>query len=273
MTPASLQSLRDQVNALKWVHTINLGNGIVTPGHWPRSPLIDQAFQQVDFKDKSVVDIGCWDGLWSFEAEKRGAAEVHATDMLSQRSYPEQPTFHLAHRVLNSRVQYHPNLSVFDVKQLGQAFDIVLFCGVYYHLKHPLLALSRLREVMKPGGTIIVEGDVLVGHDASFAKFYYGTWHVNDRTTWWIPTVSCLREWVECSFFEIVAEIGGAPTMQSTIGRRAKAWLRRVLELTPAEAIYRHVIVARAVERKDPNYVCPDEDLRFCDHNDYSTPP
>src|SRR6266496_2065088 len=85
--------LRERVHSLDWVHTIDLGQGLVTPGAWPPSPLIRKAFDSLDFVGKRVLDVGCWDGLWSFEAERRGAGEVYATDCVSQRPHREQPTF------------------------------------------------------------------------------------------------------------------------------------------------------------------------------------
>lgn len=263
-------SLQNQVNALNWVHTIDLGNGVVTPGRWPPHPLILRAFDTIDFKGKKILDIGCWDGLWSFEAEKRGAAEVYATDYVSQRSYHEQPTFLLAHQALNSRVKYHPNLPVFDVKRLGEQFDIVLFCGVYYHLKNPLLALARLREVMKPGAILVVEGPVIAATEEILARFYYHKWFVNDPSNWWVPTVPCLQQWVECSFFEIRNEYSDfAPPRFSLVGS-LKRWLRGVLGRS-SESISRHVLTAQAVCRADPNYIFPDDDLASCDLNHYGS--
>lgn len=79
-------NLREKVESLRWVHTIDLGNGIITRGEFgPPSPLMLQAFCDIEFTGKKVLDLGCWDGFWSFEAEKRGAKEVYATDCISQR--------------------------------------------------------------------------------------------------------------------------------------------------------------------------------------------
>src|SRR6266404_616629 len=107
-------SLAEEVQSLDWVHTIDLGGGLVTPGAWPPSPLIRRAFDAIDFRGRKVLDVGCWDGLWSFEAEKRGAREVYSVDYVSLRSWSEQPTYQLAHRLLGSRARYYPNLSVYD---------------------------------------------------------------------------------------------------------------------------------------------------------------
>src|SRR5881227_558759 len=97
-----------EVNGHQWAHSIELGDGVVTKGSFgPPDVYIMRAFDQVDFNQKKVLDIGCWDGLWSFEAERRGAAEVYATDEVSQsgalgKVSGGRPTFALAHQILGS---------------------------------------------------------------------------------------------------------------------------------------------------------------------------
>jgi tRNA (mo5U34)-methyltransferase len=82
---APREKLLQEVERHEWAHSIDLGNGVVTKGRFgPPNVYVMKAFDQIDFDQKKVLDIGCWDGLWSFEAEKRGAAEVYATDDVSQ---------------------------------------------------------------------------------------------------------------------------------------------------------------------------------------------
>jgi tRNA (mo5U34)-methyltransferase len=250
------------------MHRIDLGDGIVTPGRWSRHPLILEAFDRIDFRGKTVLDIGCWDGLWSFEAEKRGAAEVYATDLTSQRTNAGQPTFLLAHEALRSNVKYHPSVSVFDIATLGvQDFDIVLFCGVYYHLRCPLRALACLRSVMRDGGLLVIEGDAIFGTTESIARFHYHDWHFGDPSNWWIPSIPCLRQWVESSFFDVVSEHHSPRELSSwqSIKELGRRMLRR-------QCLYvsRFAIVARAVRRKDANYLFPDDMLAAFDLNDYA---
>ena len=256
-----IASVRDEVDALKWTHAIDLGDGIVTPGWWPTNLLVLKALEKVDFRGKKVLDIGCWDGLWSFEAERRGAAEVYATDLVAHRPLRESQTFSLAHRVLGSRAHYEPNLSVYDVGRLGVTdFDIVLFLGVYYHLKDPLLALARLRQVMRPGAILVVEGEAIDDDRAAYARFFYCERHRGDQSNWWVPTVACLREWVECSFFEVDALYNAV--RDPLTGRKAEAvkkFLKRRVIRRGGRS--RCVSTARAVCRDDPNYSFPDEEL------------
>src|SRR3954470_4393817 len=159
---SSKESLLEQVNKCFWYHSIDLGNGIVTPGICgPPNREIMSIYDTLDFRGKKVLDIGCWDGLWSFEAEKRGATTVVATDLNTQRWPPDgHLTFMLAHEALASKAIYRPDVSVYDVPRTfpQRDFDVVFFCGMYYHLRDPLLALSRLRQAMKPGGVLAVEG-------------------------------------------------------------------------------------------------------------------
>lgn len=61
----SRQELLSRVGQYDWIHSIDLGEGIVTPGKWgPPNPLLVDVFDRLDFRGKKVLDIGCWDGLW-----------------------------------------------------------------------------------------------------------------------------------------------------------------------------------------------------------------
>ena len=105
----SKEQIISEMNSLEWVHSIDLGGGLRTPGRWgEHSPPLMQAVREIDFTGKKVLDIGCWDGLFSFEAEKLGASEVYATDIVSQRPHDGHPTFRFAQRILNSRAQSLP---------------------------------------------------------------------------------------------------------------------------------------------------------------------
>jgi tRNA (mo5U34)-methyltransferase len=266
------EALIQEVARHQWLYSVDLGGGVVTPGRFgPPNPQIREAFDHVDFEGRQVLDVGCYEGQWSFEAEKRGAASVLATDYLvgdprahaSERGIKELPTFRLAHTILRSQVEYRPDVSVYDLPRLGRVdFDVVVFCGVYYHLKHPVFALGRLRQVIREGGTLIVEGPVIEGPKEPFARFYYQEVLAGDRSNWWVPTLSCLLEWIECSYFEIVRV--SSPTLQEV--RPVGGGARRPRFSRPKqERIVRHTVLARAVTRRDPRYVLPDEELERYD--------
>ena len=106
-----------------------------------------------------MLDIGAWDGFFSFECERRGAARVLAIDTFAWDNYGKDG-FLLAHKTLNSKVE-HRRLAAedIDVATLG-TFDVVLFLGVFYHLRSPISVLERIRGVT--AGTLILETHALV---------------------------------------------------------------------------------------------------------------
>jgi tRNA (mo5U34)-methyltransferase len=162
---------------------VSLGQGVKTPGRWPLNQNILSAYNKIDFHGKKVLDIGTCNGLWSFEAERRGASEVHSVDYLTHVGYWCTPAYKLAHEALGSRAAYHPDINVYDVQQLGiDDFDVVLFSGIYYHLKHPLLALTLIRRIMKEGGHIIIEGQIYPDMHRSYSSFHYKDVLLNDRS-------------------------------------------------------------------------------------------
>jgi tRNA (mo5U34)-methyltransferase len=131
-----------------WFHSIDVGDGIITPGTTP-PPYLERMWtvMQVpeDMRGLRVLDIGTYDGFFAFEAEKRGA-EVVAIDI-----HPADcRCFALAHRLRGSRAVYH-QMSVYDLdqKRLGGTFDLVLCLGVYYHLRHLFLALDNLWAIAR----------------------------------------------------------------------------------------------------------------------------
>ena len=83
---ADADSIREQIKQHEWIHTIDLGHGVVTPGRWPaeNGAHIRAVIDQLDFSGKKVLDVGCLDGLYSFDAEKKGASEIYSTDLITQ---------------------------------------------------------------------------------------------------------------------------------------------------------------------------------------------
>jgi tRNA (mo5U34)-methyltransferase len=253
----------DEVNSLSWFHTIDLGNGIVTPGAVPQNNLIMRVFDDIEFTGKRVLDIGCWDGLWTFEAEKRGAAEVYATDISPRRDSQSAQTFKLAKEILKSDAKYFPDMPIQRVGELGVKFDVILFLGVYYHLRDPLRALGLLRNVLNDGGLIVVEGTAWYNRRKSFATFLYHDISKDDRSNWWLPSVRCLEEWIESSFFRKRQTY--LHTTNKLLDR--SGWLfyvaRRVIgRIAPKLYIRsyhgRAVVIAEAVRGKDPLWQFPD---------------
>src|SRR5947209_8876707 len=94
-----------------------------------------------DLRGKTVLDIGCNAGFYSMEMKRRGADRVLGVDF--DPAYLAQARF--AAEVVGMDIEFR-QLSVYDVAQLGEKFDVVIFMGVLYHLRHPLLALDLVRE-------------------------------------------------------------------------------------------------------------------------------
>ncbi len=135
-----------------------------------------------------MLDIGAWDGFFSFEAERRGAARVVAADYYSWHGggWGSKAGFELARTALGSKVE-DVDIDVMDLspERVG-VFDVVFFLGVLYHLRHPLLALERIASVTRK--MLMLETVVdMVGIDRPAAAFYAGRELNNDPTNWWAP--------------------------------------------------------------------------------------
>ena len=188
--------LRERVDALRWFHQIDFGGGVVSRGTIALDLLrkLADVFYAGGLKGKTVLDVGCWDGHFSFEAVRRGAARVLATDHFawSPRCWGQREAFELA------RAQLAPSTEVMevDVADLTEArvgrFDVVVFSGVLYHLRHPLMMLEQLAPIV--GETLILETHL----DARLLRrpamiFYPGGEASGDATNWWGPNRACVE--------------------------------------------------------------------------------
>lgn len=191
--------LIDRLGKLGWYHSIELPDGSVIPG----TQTIDQLRARIsrypipqDLRGKRVLDIGAWDGWFSFEMERRGATVV-AVDSVRQE------TFFEARRLLNSKVEY----IVEDVCHLSPRdigyFDIVLFFGVLYHLKHPLLALERVCELSTDMACVEswVTDDPPQQGASALLEFYETTELAGQFDNWCGPNTACLLAFLRTAGF------------------------------------------------------------------------
>jgi tRNA (mo5U34)-methyltransferase len=186
-----------KVAALRWYHTIDLGHGIVTDGIDDTPLRLARLDFPASFEGRSVLDIGAWDGFFSFEAERRGASRVVACDYYSWHGLGwgtgnGKAAFELAREVLGSRVE-DADIDVMDLspERVGM-FDVVLFLGVLYHLRHPLLALERVASVTRH--LLIVETVVDMVGFARPAMAFYPDGELNgDPTNWWGPNIPAVE--------------------------------------------------------------------------------
>lgn len=155
-----------------------------------------------DLTGKTVLDMGCWDGLYSFECESRGA-RVTAVDDRSCMEFvcarygvemPAEPWgFDVARHILGSQAEF-VEMGVYDLPGLGKSFDVTLCMGLIYHVRYPLLALETAAAITRE--TIVLESHYeLVGEaGVSFMRFFPGSELNGDPTCWWGPSIPCLRD-------------------------------------------------------------------------------
>jgi tRNA (mo5U34)-methyltransferase len=218
----SSAQIRQRVEALRpWFHNMDLGGVPTAPDHflgdYPRIKWRKFADAiPADLSSRSVLDIGCNGGFYSLEMKRRGADRVLGIDF--DESYLAQARF--AAEVSGLDVEFR-KLSVYDVGTLGERFDIVIFMGVLYHLRYPLLALDLIREhvaqdimvfqSMQRGsdeaGTLANDypfQDATPFETPDFPKLHFiEKRYANDPTNWWIPNRACVEAMLRSSGFTI----------------------------------------------------------------------
>jgi tRNA (mo5U34)-methyltransferase len=178
-------AIRERVDAIRWYHTIDLGNGLRTPGVYDPSAKLDRYRLPDDLTGKTVCDIGAWDGFFSFEAERRGAARVLATDSFVWRgaTWGSKAGFELAREVKGSKVE-DKTIDVLDLSpDTVGTFDLVLFLGVLYHMRYPMLAVDRVASICSE--QLVLETHVDLVHLRRPAMGLYGGRELDDDPTNW----------------------------------------------------------------------------------------
>ena len=220
----SRDEIRRRIDALgPWFHNLDL-NGVPTaPGHFLGDyPTVKwQRFADAlpaDLTGKSVLDIGCNAGFYAMEMKRRGADRVLGLD--TDDDYLEQARFAAA--VNGLQIEFR-RLSTYDVGELREKFDLVIFMGVLYHLRHPLLALDLIREHVV--GDQLLFQSMLRGHarvdDVAHNYDFWTTDHfespgypkmhfiehkyADDPTNWWAPNRACVEAMLRSAGFTILA--------------------------------------------------------------------
>ena len=213
----AMNELADRVNSHFWWHSIDLGNGIITPGRGKSLALMKgefaDTFSKLDLNGKSVIDIGAWNGGFSLESVRRGAKRVVGLDHYTwnEPRFRGRETFDLVNEVTGSGMEAvdvdldQPRLSL---GHLGK-FDVVLFLGVFYHLKDPIAAL---REVAGLASDVLVLETALehLTDPRPAMIFYPGAELSNDPTNWWGPNSACVVELLKMFGFERIEMRQGA---------------------------------------------------------------
>jgi len=174
-----------------WWHHVDVGDGVVTPGHQghPQSTIdkLNRIDLPEDLTGKTVLDIGCADGFFSFECERRGAKRVVALD---HKGHNCEKGFKVLHTIFQSKVEYvEADFLDIDPQSLG-TFDIVLFLGILYHLRYPVKALDILRGLTK--GSTIIETHYLPDSTEKVIHYHHPL-NSSDHCTWQISQ-PCLED-------------------------------------------------------------------------------
>ncbi|MGE0502246.1 MAG: class I SAM-dependent methyltransferase [Rhizobiaceae bacterium] len=182
--------LRDRVRSIRWFHNIDFGNGVVAEGGKSVDTLnyeADLYYGSMTLKDRSLIDIGAWNGFMSIEAKRRGAARVLATDHFAWTTdLVGRPGFELARERLAPDVEDMvidvPDLTV---ERVGQ-FDAVLFAGVFYHLFEAPRYMKQVSALARHVMIVETQQDLLDVARPAMA-YYPGTSLVDDPTNFWGP--------------------------------------------------------------------------------------
>ena len=218
------EAIRDKARALgPWFHNMDLRGVRTAPEHFLGDyPKVKwERFRDAlpaDLSGKTVLDIGCNAGFYSMEMKRRGAARVLGVDF--DEDYLAQARF--AAEVEGLDVEFR-QLSVYDVGSLRERFDVVFFIGVFYHLRHPLLALDLIHEhvaddilvfqSLQRGSDEIMDvaEDYPFNETAIFDRPDYPKMHFiersysHDNTNWWAPNRAASAAMLRAAGFTIEA--------------------------------------------------------------------
>jgi len=215
---------------ISWFHTFDFGDGEVTNGAKGGGLQQQRAEAAKAFTEpltgKTVLDIGAWDGYFSFEAERRGAADVLATDHFSWsgRGWGTKAGFDYAHRKFGSKVR-SIDVDVFDLDPAVHGkFDVVLFFGVLYHLKNPLGGLEQMSKMTNDLAIVETVVDQLQNPDPVL-RFYLGTELSRDPTNFFAPNYKCLENMLREVGFKRIKFTPAQPPAGATKSRaHVHAW-------------------------------------------------
>ncbi len=223
LRPAPDSELKRRIEELgPWFHNMELGGVWTAPDHFLGNYPAEK-FRRFaphlpkDLSGKAVLDIGCNAGFYSIEMKRRGADRVVAID--SDERYLAQAQ--LAAETLGQDDIEFRKLDVYDVGAVGEKFDVVIFMGVLYHLRHPLLALDLIHEhvagdlmlfqSMQRGSKHILplDEDYEFAETELFFESGYPKLHFVEReyagdwTNWWIPNRACAEAMLRSAGFTI----------------------------------------------------------------------
>lgn len=188
--------IQSRIAEFSWHHSIDLGDGVITPGGKSLPICVGEAnliFDRVNLSGRTVLDIGAWNGFFSFEAKRRGAARVLATDSYcwAHPVFRGRETFDLARAALGIDVDAREiDAAELSPGSVGE-FDIVLYLGVFYHRYDAIEALAKVAALAKQALIVETHLDLRLV-DVPAMAFYPGSELNNDSTNWWGPNEHCV---------------------------------------------------------------------------------
>lgn len=222
--PLNETELAEQVRAIDWYHTIELPGGIVTPGVNNSALALARLDLPASLAGRSVLDVGAWDGFYSFEAARRGARRVLATDSFVWHGRWKQSGFLLARRSLAlDGIVEDRFIDVMDLspEALGETFDVVLFLGVLYHLKDPLSAIERVASVCDD--LLVLETETALNFlPYPAARLWPGRELKGDDTNWWSMNRAALVALLRSCGFRDVRVVYQTPFLRR-VGRALRS--------------------------------------------------
>jgi tRNA (mo5U34)-methyltransferase len=219
----TVDQIRERVRALgPWFHNLDLKGVKTAPEHFLGDyPQVKwQRFASslpAELTGKTVLDIGCNAGFYAMEMKRRGARRVLGID--TDEDYLAQAR--LAARIQDLDIEFRI-LSVYDVAAIGEQFDLVLFIGVLYHLRHPLLALDLIHEhvakdlfafqSMQRGCDDVHPlepdyefWDTAVFDDPAWPRLHFIEHsYARDPTNWWAPNRACAEAMLRSAGFKVL---------------------------------------------------------------------
>lgn len=222
-----------------WFHVIPLPHGVVTPG--TREPDAWALYKLPERLDGlTVLDIGAWEGQFSFEAERRGAAAVTAMDVWNRNDEPGSigagwERFQFCHAALKSNVHAR-NCNVYTLSDSGIGggeFGLVLFLEVLYHLQDPFLGLRKVASVCRRQLVLETWLDCCETPFPAMA-FYPGAELNGDPTNWWGPNQACVEALLRATGFTRVEMVWSRADIH--LGGRGRRACFHAFKAAPAAA-------------------------------------
>jgi tRNA (mo5U34)-methyltransferase len=196
-----------EIDRLDWFHSFEFPGGLKATSreqenaefHRRLWAFISDRLAALDFRGKSVLDIGCWDGYFSFLAARAGASKVLSVDDFSQ-NWGAKQCYLMAQSLYQAQTTLLPDVSVYDLSSaVRETFDVILFLGVYYHLHAPYAALAQVRGMCHNQSIVVIEGDCFRNDTDPDARI------VLNKQSWpkFVPTTRLLRDLLHSCYFKI----------------------------------------------------------------------